>query len=112
VRCKDQTTFDNNLGRLRPSSQLFQDGTDALGDTDPVSAYVAAECGTPQVALRGYEEGWGLVMLTEAFVTSLGLRIVNKPDPNGPPGHVVLVGRKTGSVRSKLAKEASWVVPC
>ena len=112
VRCKDQTTYDNNLGRIRPSSNIFKDGTDALGDPDPVSAFRADACGSPNIALAGYEETHGLIMISEETMTTLGLQVVDRPNENGPPGHVLLVGRKTGAMRSQLAKDAIWVVPC
>jgi hypothetical protein len=106
VRCNDQITGDPK----RPSTAVFADGTDELGDPDPVSVYIAIECRFPSVALDGYE-GFGLIMLTEALVRECQLRVVEKNQP-GPPGHVVLVGPKTYSVKKRLAKGAKWVVPC
>ena len=106
VRCNDQTTDDPK----RPSTAVFADGKDELGDTDPVSLYIATECRLPSVALDGHE-GFGLIMLTEELVRECQLQIVGKEQP-GPPGHVLLVGAKTYSVKRKLAKGAKWVVPC
>ena len=83
-----------------------------MGEVDPVSAYRATECQRPEVALAGYEADYGLVMISETLITECNLQIVDKPDPKGPPGHVVLVGRKPRSVISRLAKEALWVVEC
>lgn len=110
VRCNDQTTHDPTLNRKGPSSAVFDDWKDELGDTDPVSVYIATECRLPSVALDGHE-GFGLIMLTEELVRECQLQIVEKEQP-GPPGHVLLVGPKTYSVKRRLAKGAKWVVPC
>lgn len=67
-------------------------------------------CGTPDVALDNHE-GFGLVMLTEELVGECNLTVVERDVP-GPPGHVLLVGKKTSSVRKRLATGAEWVIPC
>lgn len=105
-----QTEYDPQLGRKRPSTAAFDDWKNELGDTDPISAFIALKCQTPATALDGHE-GFGLIMVTEELVTNCNLQIVEKEVP-GPPGHVLLVGRKTYSVRKKLAREAAWVIPC
>lgn len=110
IPCDGQAIYDPKLSRKRPTTAAFDDWKDELGDPDPVSAYVATECQLPIVALDGLE-GFGLVMITEALVEECGLKVVKKEQP-GPPGHVLLVGTKTNSVKKRLATGAKWVVPC
>lgn len=107
----DQTTTDENLDdRRRPSSQAFQDIEQ--GGVTAMSVFIAdveIESGTtPTDILTGYE-GWGLAAVTVAVVRSCGLRIVRAPEPDRP-GHAHVIGKKTGSIRSKLAKSAEWIV--
>ncbi len=110
IRCDGQTTYDPKLGYKRASTAAFDDRKDELGAPDPVSAFIATKCGTPDVALAGHRE-FGLVMITTALAEECKLRIEEQDRP-GPPGHVLLIGKKTYSVRRKLASQAQWVIPC
>ncbi|HEX8843078.1 MAG TPA: hypothetical protein VF791_00330 [Pyrinomonadaceae bacterium] len=95
--------YDENVGDKRPSTASFEDDMDGA----PMSAYLAEECREPEVALEGHE-GFGLVAFTAGFARELGLKIVRQTVP-GPPGHVVIVGKKTDSIRKKLKKKSEWV---
>jgi hypothetical protein len=77
-------------------------------DGDPMSAYLADECGEPSNALDGHD-GYGLVAFSVEAVRQRGLIIVRKETP-GPRGHVLIVGKKTGSIRKHLKKNSSWIV--
>jgi len=111
VSCRDGVTEDPKVpGGRRPRSDVFEDGKNEFGEIDPVSAYRAVECETPIVALDGHE-GFGVITIDEETIAACGLNIVNQPRP-GPPGHVLLVGNKTRSVRKKLALAAQWALPC
>lgn len=94
---------DENLKCKRPSSACFQDGLHG-----PVSVYIASEAQSTQV-MQGGKEPF-LAALTVAFIRKLGLGII-RDSSSGGPGHALLLGRKTPSIRSKLAKEATWVAP-
>ena len=95
--------YDENEADYRPSTASFEDDSDG----SPMSSYLADECGEPAVALKGHQ-GFGLVALTAAQVRELGLKIVRMETP-GPPGHVLVVGKKTDGVRKKLKKHCTWV---
>lgn len=100
-------TYDENLGRERPSSQAFQDHRDG----SPMSVFLADDCNGPDEALEG-NEGFLLVEFTAGDVRGLDPRqgVVRDPLPD-QPAHAHVCGRKTGSVKSTLAKDlATWVV--
>lgn len=105
-----QTEYDSQLHRKRPTTAAFDDLKDEMGQLDPISAFIALKCKSPDVALANHKE-FGLIMITEVLVTECNLKVIEKDVP-GPPGHVLLVGRKPRSVRKRLAREAQWVVPC
>jgi hypothetical protein len=107
----DHRGFDEELGRLKPNSNLFDDLKDEFGDTDPISAFIAEKCEQPEVLLEGHEIGFGVVMLTQDLLSECNLAVVEKEAP-GPPGHVLLIGRKTKGIRKKLARRAEWVIDC
>lgn len=44
------------------------------------------------------------------FVRGLGLRIATQP-PTDDPGHLWVCGKKTGSIKRRLARHATWVIP-
>ena len=95
---------DKNLKRTRPSSACFQDGTNG-----PMSVYIASEAQNAKVVMQGGKEPF-LAALTVAFVRQLGLGIVRDSSLGGP-GHALLLGKKTGAKRDKMAKAATWVTP-
>jgi hypothetical protein len=97
---------DENIGGIRPSSAAFEDDPDG----EPMSVYLADECRDPHIALAGHE-GFGLVAITARLARECKQAIVRQPVP-GPSGHVVVVGKKTDSVRKKFARAAAgqWVV--
>ncbi|MGH9840415.1 MAG: hypothetical protein ACREEM_16675 [Blastocatellia bacterium] len=98
--------LDENLGDIRPSSAAFDDDPDGA----PMSAYLAEECKEPQIVLVNHD-GFGLVAITAKLARECNQLIARQPVP-GPPGHIVVVGKKTDSVRKKLARAAAknWVV--
>lgn len=97
---------DHNLNDYRPSTASFEDDTNG----SPMSAYIAEECGEPSNALEGHD-GFGLVAIVAERVRQLGLKIVRNDTP-GPRGHVLVVGKKTDSVKKKIKKASEWVVRC
>jgi len=101
---KEWVIVDQNLKRKRPTSACFQDGS-----KDPMSVYILSEAQSPAAVMQGAKEPF-LVALPVAFVRKLGLGIIRDPSSGGP-GHALLVGKKTGATKEKLAKAAAWVAP-
>lgn len=94
--------FDENLGRLRPSSQAFlQNGPEGL-----VSVYLESETTHSAVAAEGPEPY--LAAITAGELRELGLGIVRDPSSGGP-GHCEITGRKTRGILNRIARQAQWV---
>lgn len=93
---------DENLRRLRPSTQAFkQNGVDGL-----VSVYLGSETTPAIVASGGPEEYLAAVRVDVLRGQNLGL--VRDRSPGGP-GHCVITGRKTKGKLNQIVKEAEWV---
>lgn len=95
---------DENSGRIQPSSNAFRDHPSGT----PMSVSLAAETtavevldGHPRFALAGFTAG---------FARGLKQGITRRPLPEDP-AHAEVFGRKTRSVRKRLAMESDWVVP-
>ena len=96
---------DDNLKRKRPSTQCFlQDGP-----TGPLSVYIAAEAQSVQAVMQGAPEPF-LVSLNVGFLRRLNLGIT-RDQSSGGPGHALVIGKKTGSIRNQMAQAAIWVKP-
>ncbi len=93
---------DQNLQRLRPSTQAFkQDGPDGL-----VSVYLSSETDPATVAAEGPEKY--LASIKVGVLRKLGLGVVRDPSAGGP-GHCVITGRKTKGRLNRIVCEAEWV---
>ena len=101
----DWTVDDENLGRVRASSLAFDDCRDGA----PMSMYLAEAGSTVDDVMRDYE-GYALAAVSAGALRTRGLTIERRP-VDGFPSRVEVVGPKTSSVRSKLAKASWWVVP-
>jgi hypothetical protein len=100
----DKITFDHNQNRVRPSSNAF---TDNLKEGSPMSAWEASVVTDPNKLLEGCP-GWFVAAFTVGHASALGLQ-VNQTSEHGP-GHCDVVGSKSASIRSSLAKAAMWVI--
>jgi hypothetical protein len=100
----DWIVFDENLGRLRPSSLAFDDNPDGSA----MSAFLEGHGNSIEDVLRNHD-GFALAAVSAGLVRSKGLKIVHDP-LDGLPAHVEVHGPKPKSVRSTLAKAAVWVV--
>lgn len=100
----EKVVFDSNQGRYRPSSNAF---TDNLRDGSPMSAWEASVVRDPRRLIEGFP-GWSVASFTVAQASLLGLEV--KRTPQHGEGHCDIVGRKTGSIQSSLAKSASWAI--
>ena len=94
--------FDDNLQRLRPSTQAFRQG----GTNGPVSVYLLSATTPEEVSNEGHEPY--LVSLRVGFLRELGPGIIRGPTYGGT-GHCEIMGRKTRSILDRLAKFAEWV---
>jgi hypothetical protein len=92
-------------GRTWPSSAAFEDPPNGTW----MSVFIASECRDYNLLLADYPD-FGLVSLTARQVRECGLEVVRKPMEGQPPGHSEVVGKKTDSIRKKLAKACRWVV--
>ena len=101
---RDRHVYDGNLGRRRPSSLAFvQGGRD--GDT---SCYVVSET-TPDVVASYGPEPY-MVRVLVSLIRANGLDLVRSgTEEEDGPGHVDILGRKTSSRVTSLAKAAEWV---
>jgi hypothetical protein len=97
--------YDGNLGCFRPSSAAFEDDRDG----SPMSVVLAAESRGPESVLAGHE-GYALASFSAGLARECRQGIARDPLPE-EPAHAVVFGRKTGSVRSRLAKGSVWVAP-
>ena len=87
--------------RLRPSCACFTD------NATPMSLYEAERWGGLNVVMKGYQ-GFYLVSITAGQMREVGLSL--RWTSEGGPGHCEAIAKKTGSVRSKLARAAKWVI--
>ena len=95
-------TGDQNLQRLRPSTQAFkQDGPDGL-----VSVYLISETEPATVVAEGPEKY--LASIRVGVLRELGLGIVRDPSSGGP-GHCVITGRKTKGRLNQIVRKVEWV---
>lgn len=100
---RSNIVLDDNLKRLRPSSQCFcQDGS--------LSVYIAEEAQSAEAVMQEGPPGSYLASLNVGFLRRLPLGIVRDPSSGGP-GHAVLTGKKTKRIQTEMAKAATWVKP-
>lgn len=100
-----RNTFDENLNRVRPGKDCFNDHSNGT----PMSVYLSDITIDPGKLLESVGPGFGVVSISAKLVRELNLAIISKPR-SGEPGHAEVVGKKTDSVKSKLAKACHWVI--
>lgn len=101
--------LDEDLGVRRPSSQAFQDDPQG-GPMSVLLAAVMQETGRgAEHALAG-NEAFALAAITAGLARKCDQAVARDPVPD-EPAHAVVVGRKTNSVRRKMARAAAWIVP-
>ena len=97
-----EETLPDGTKRKRPTSASFTDNFSHM------SLFDSETCGGVAAVMDGHEDFY-LASLKASDLRSLGL--VLRRTANGGNGHCEAIGKKTGSVRSKLAKAARWVIP-
>jgi hypothetical protein len=100
----DRVTFDSNQQRRRPSSNAF---TDNLRDGSPMSCWEASVVTDPKKLIEGYP-GWSVASFTVGQASALGLQVKRTPEHGN--GHCDVLGTKTRSIQSSLAKVATWAI--
>jgi len=103
--------FVPESGRVRASSAAFDDDPDGSPMSVVLVDVLVARGGGPQHVLEGHE-GFALAEITAALGRQNGQRILRDPQPGGPAdqAHALVAGRKTKSVRRRLAEGSRWVV--
>ena len=81
---------------------MFSDSRDG----SPMSAHRARRYSGPTEASVGEHL---LVALNVGFLRSLRLGVATEP-PTDDPGHVWVFGRKTASIKRRMATHATWVI--
>ena len=99
---------DEKLGTVRPSSQAFQDSPNGTPMSVTLSDVLTAAGREPLSVLNGHE-GFGLASITTGLARECRQGIVRNPTEE-EPAHGLVFGKKTGSVKSRFAKESRWVV--
>ena len=95
---------DENRNSIRPSSAAFEDHPDG----SPMSVVLAAEAAGPLQVLAGHP-GFALAAFPAGLARDCEQKIVRDPLPDDP-AHALVVGKKTRSVRKRLAVESVWAV--
>jgi hypothetical protein len=101
--------YDENQGRIRPSSAAFEDHKNG----SPMSVILGREVidnGRSAESLLVNHSGYGLVSFLAGLARENKQGIVRKPIPE-EPAHAEVFGNKTKSIRNALAKNSKWVVP-
>ena len=103
--------YDENQGRTRPTSQAFNDDENGLPMSVFVARIVQSTGRNPNDVLHNHT-GYALAFVTARLARECKQLIAMELDPKNPdPAHAIVFGKKTGFVRSRLAKESGWVIP-
>lgn len=101
--------YDQNLQRLRPSSAAFEDHPNGSPMSVILGDDVLQEGRTAASLMRPFP-GFALAAITAGIARSCQQGVAREPLPD-EPAHAVVFGRKTESVKRRLAKSANWVIP-
>jgi hypothetical protein len=100
---------DDNLGQVRPSSAAFENHPNGSPMSVVLADAVIASSRAPDAVLTGHE-GFALAAITAGLARECEQGIAREPLPD-EPAHAVVFGKKTNSVKKRLAKGSRWVVP-
>ncbi|MBM4092888.1 MAG: hypothetical protein FJ276_26295 [Planctomycetes bacterium] len=100
--------FDQNLGRVRPSTAAFEDHPDGTPMSVVLGDEVLGAAREPQSVLTGHE-GFGLVTFPAKVARANGQAIVRKP-LDAEPAHAEVFGKKTTAVKKAFVKASEWIV--
>lgn len=103
----DWIILDKNIDppAYRPTSQAFQN----YRNTDTMSVLLGDDHREPNLAVSGIHGTYSLAAFPALLARQQDQVIVRAPEATEPT-HAHVVGKKTGSVRSALAKGCRWEV--
>lgn len=101
--------LDENQARVRPSSAAFDDDRDGSPMSVSLADVALAHALLPEDLIRSLRD-YALAAITAALARECDQAIVPDRTPENP-AHALVVGTKSRSVRKKLAKASSWVIP-
>ena len=101
----DEVVFDENLQRMRPKSQAFQN----YPKREEMSVILASEIGFSTEIALGDAKDYLLVWFPVSLVRECGQDLI--PAREEGPGHFHVKGKKSGTVKDKFAKRCDWVIP-
>jgi hypothetical protein len=93
----------------RPSSAAFEDHPTGSPMSVVLASMLAAGGRGLESAVAGFA-GFALAAISVEMVRNLGLGVVRKPLPE-ESAHAEVTGKKSKSIRKKLAVAAIWIVP-
>lgn len=100
---------DANRGGFRVSSAAFDDSKDGTPTSIHLEEVARSIGRTAEDILRPFT-GYGLASLTAGQARGCEQAIGKDPLPNDPT-HGYLAGRKTQSIKKRLAAACQWVIP-
>jgi hypothetical protein len=96
-------------GQVRPSSAAFEDHPDG-SPMSVILADILAATGRNSIEVLVGLTGFALASITVGVVRENGQGVMRDPTPD-EPAHALVFGKKTHSIRKKLARSARWVIP-
>jgi hypothetical protein len=100
---------DENRGQVRPSKAAFDNHPDG-SPMSVVLAEMVTESGRGPAAVLTRHEGFALAAITAGLVRTCEQGVTREP-LSDEPAHAVVFGRKTDSIKKKLARGSRWIVP-
>jgi len=100
--------FDQNLGRMRPTSQAFTDSKDGT-PMSVLQARVVAATNRDEYSVLRNHPGYALVAFTARLARQLGQGVEPNPLPDEPAHTYVFGDKKKKAVKEAFAKNAVWV---
>ncbi len=98
----------DELGGIRVTTQAFQNRPESLA-TSFVLADAVHESGRVAGDLVADKPGYGVVAISVGDIRDMKLEVIRDPQPD-EPGHVLVPGKKTRSIKRRLKEAARWVV--
>jgi len=101
--------YDENRGRVRPSTAAFDDHSNGSPMSVLLGEVVVGSGRTALEALAAHQ-GYSLASITAGMARQCTQAVAREPLPD-EPAHGVVVGSKTDKVRKKFAYGCTWIVP-
>ena len=100
---------DENLGQGRPSKAAFDNHPNGSPMSVVLADMVTESGRDPSTVLTGHE-GFALAAITAGLARACEQGVAREP-LSDEPAHAVVFGKKTDSVKKKLARGSRWIVP-